>query len=355
VRLLVTGTDGYIGCVMAPYLADAGHEVVGLDTGYFTEALLGAPPFAGYRTIVKDVRAVSREDLDSIDAVVHLAGLSNDALGELSRRVTFDINHRATMRLAWLCKAAGVSRFVYASSCSIYGRSSADIVDEGSPFDPQTDYAVCKMLDERELSDLADDTFSPTFLRNATAYGASPRMRFDLVVNNLTALAWTTNRIAMVSDGTPWRPIVHVLDICRAFRAALEAPRATVHDRVFNVGRTDENYQIRDIASTIAHVFPGCEVTFGKADPDQRSYRVSFDRVATTLPGFACEWDLTRGASQLRQLYERTGLTPEMFRQRPFTRIKQLQHLLATAQIDAEFYWTQPVPALRSASLAEHV
>jgi len=339
---------------MAPHIAGAGHDVVGLDTGYFREAQLGSAPFSDFRTIVKDVRLVTRADLDGIDAVIHLAGLSNDALGEISRRVTFDINHRATMRLAALCKAAGISRFVYASSCSIYGKSSADIVDESSPFDPQTDYAVCKMLDERELSDLADDTFSPTFLRNATAYGASPRMRFDLVVNNLAALAWTTNRIAMVSDGTPWRPIVHVLDICRAFSAALEAPREAVHDRVFNVGRTDENYQIRDIAAAIAQVFPNCQVSFGKTDPDQRSYRVSFDRVATELPGFSCEWDLIKGATQLRQLYEQTGMSEDIFRHRPFTRIRQLQHLLSTAQIDSEFYWAKSVGSPHAAELAQH-
>lgn len=339
---------------MAPYLANAGHDVVGLDTGYFREAQLGAAPFAGFRTITKDVRLVTRDDLDGIDAVIHLAGLSNDALGELSRRVTFDINHRATMRLAALCKSAGISRFVYASSCSIYGKSSAEVVDESSPFDPQTDYAVCKMLDERELSDLADDAFSPTFLRNATAYGASPRMRFDLVVNNLAALAWTTNRIAMVSDGTPWRPIVHVLDICGAFKAALEAPREAVHDRVFNVGRTDENYQIRDIAAAIAKVFPNCEVSFGKSDPDQRSYRVSFDRVMTELPGFSCKWDLIKGATQLRQLYEQTGMTEDLFRHRPFTRIKQLQYLLTTSQIDAEFHWTRLVGSTQAAELAQH-
>lgn len=350
-RVLITGTDGYIGCLMAAAIVEAGHEVVGLDTAYFRDAQLGPPPFAGFTTITKDVRLIARTDLDGIDAVIHLAGLSNDALGELSRRVTFDINHRATMRLAALCKATGISRFVYASSCSIYGKSSADIVDESSPFDPQTDYAVCKMLDERELSDLADDTFSPTFLRNATAYGASPRMRFDLVVNNLSALAWTTKRIAMVSDGTPWRPIVHVLDICRAFRAALEAPREAVHDRVFNVGRTDENYQIRDIAGAVARVFPECELSFGKSDPDQRSYRVSFDRVGVELPGFRCEWDLTKGATQLRALYEQTGMTETLFRDRPFTRIKQLQHLLATGQIDPEFYWARSVASPASPSL----
>jgi nucleoside-diphosphate-sugar epimerase len=256
-RILITGTDGYIGCVLAPAVIDAGHEVVGLDTRYFDEALLGAPPRSGYPVIVKDVRDIAREDLEGIDAVMHLAGLSNDALGELSRRVTFDINHRATVRLATLCKDAGVERFIYSSSCSVYGKSSADIVTEETPFDPQTDYAVCKMLDERELSDLADESFSPTFLRNATAYGASPRMRFDLVVNNLSALAWTTRRIAMVSDGTPWRPIVHILDISRAFLAALAAPRHTVHNQVFNVGRTDENYQIREIATCVGDVFPG--------------------------------------------------------------------------------------------------
>ncbi len=353
-RVLITGTDGYIGCLMAPFIANAGHDVVGLDTGYFRDAQLGPAPFSGFTTITKDVRLVTRADLDGVDAVIHLAGLSNDALGELSRRVTFDINHRATMRLAALCKEARISRFVYASSCSVYGKSSADIVDESFPFDPQTDYAVCKMLDERELSDLADDTFSPTFLRNATAYGASPRMRFDLVVNNLAALAWTTNRIAMVSDGTPWRPIVHVLDICGAFRAALNAPREAVHDRVFNVGRTDENYQIRDIAAAVAGVFPNCEVSFGKSDPDQRSYRVSFDRVATELPGFSCEWDLVKGATQLRELYEQTRMTEELFRHRPFTRIKQLQHLLSSAQIDAEFYWTRAVSATPAKELAQH-
>ena len=338
-RVLITGTDGYIGCLLAGYLMDAGHEVVGLDTNYFHDALLGPPPQSNYPVIVKDLRDVELKDLDGVDAVAHLAGLSNDALGELSRRVTFDINHRATVRLATLCKQARIERFVYSSSCSVYGKSSADIVDEESPFDPQTDYAVCKMLDERELADLADDRFSPTFLRNATAYGASPRMRFDLVVNNLSALAWTSRKIAMVSDGTPWRPIVHVLDICGAFRAALHAPREAVHNRVFNAGRNDENYQIREIALCIGEVFPDCEVTFGKSDPDQRSYRVSFDKVATALPGFTCEWDLRAGATQLRTLYEQTGLSKTDFEHRPFTRIKQLRHLLSEGRLDPEFYW----------------
>lgn len=338
-RILITGTDGYIGCLLAPFLIDAGHEVVGLDTHYFEEARLGDAPRLGYPTLRKDIRDIAASDLQGIDAVMHLAGLSNDALGELSRRVTYDINHRATVRLATLCRAAGIGRFIYSSSCSVYGKSSEAIVTETSPFDPQTDYAVCKMLDERELSDLAGDDFSPTFLRNATAYGASPRMRFDLVVNNLSALAWTRKQIAMVSDGTPWRPIVHVLDICAAFRAALEAPRDLVHNQVFNVGRTDENYQIRDIATCIGDVFPDCTVTFGKSDPDQRSYRVSFDKITAGLPGFVCAWDLGKGVGQLKQLYERTALSASAFAHRPFTRIKQLQHLLAEGRIDPEFYW----------------
>src|SRR5690606_15391407 len=224
------------------------------------------------------------------------------------------------------------------------GKSAAAIVSETSPVDPQTDYARCKVLNERELSALATSDFSPTFLRNATAYGASPRMRFDLVVNNLSGRAWTTKQIAMTSDGTPWRPIVHVLDICAAMRAALEAPRELVHNQVFNVGRTDENYRIREIAETIGEVFPGCEITFGASDPDQRSYRVSFDKIASELPGFRPEWDLRRGAEQLRALYERVPLTNELFQSPPFTRLAQLRRYLAEGRLDERFFWTGVEP-----------
>jgi nucleoside-diphosphate-sugar epimerase len=269
---------------MAPFIAAHGHEVVGLDTLYFREAQLGPAADTSFRTINKDLRHMDRRDFEGFDAVIHLAGLSNDALGQISRQVTYDVNHHGSTRLAVLAKEAGVERFLYASSCSVYGRSHEEIVTEDSKLNPQTDYALCKMLDEREVAALADDAFSPTFLRNATAYGASPRMRFDLVVNNLAALAWTRRRIAMTSDGTPWRPIVHVLDICQAFAAALHAPRELVHNEVFNVGRTDENFQIRQIAECLAAVFPGCEVTFGVRDPDQRSYRVSFDKIASISP-----------------------------------------------------------------------
>lgn len=341
-RVLITGTDGYIGCLLAPVVAGRGHEVVGLDTRYFRDARLGTDPDASFPTIDKDLRHVTRRDLEGFDAVIHLAGLSNDALGRLSRQVTYDVNHYASTRVAALAKDAGVTRFLYSSSCSVYGRSHETIVTEESRLDPQTDYALCKMLDEREIAALADDSFSPTSLRNATAYGASPRMRFDLVVNNLAGLAWTTRRIAMLSDGTPWRPIVHVLDICNAFVAALEAPREAVHNEIFNVGRTDENYQIREIATCLAEVFPQCDVSFGASDPDQRSYRVSFDKISRQLPGFRCDWNLRRGAMQLRELYERVQLTDEMFQFRAFTRLSQLKHLLDTGAIDADFFWARP-------------
>jgi len=350
-RVLITGTDGYIGCLMAPVLMRAGHDVVGLDTRYFSDARLGEEPARGYPTIDKDLRHVTRADLEGFDAVVHLAGLSNDALGAISSAVTYAVNYTASTRLAELAREAGVSRFVYSSSCSVYGRSDAEIVSEDSPVNPQTDYARCKVLDEIDMAKLACDSFSPTFLRNATAYGASPRMRFDLVVNNLSGCAYTTGRIAMVSDGTPWRPIVHVLDICEAFRAALAAPREAVHNKVFNVGRSDENFRIREIAEIVAETFPGCEVTFGASDPDQRSYRVSFDRITRELPGFQCAWDLRRGVAELRELYERARMSGDQFRFRAFTRLRQLKHLMDEGQLDADFFWTsaaaaRPEPAL---------
>jgi nucleoside-diphosphate-sugar epimerase len=340
-RVLITGTDGYIGCILAPLLIERGYEVVGLDTRYYHEALLGAAPDTSFPRIDKDLRHVGPEDLQGCDAVLHLAGLSNDALGQISSEVTHEINHVAAVRLAQLARDAGVTRFVYSSSCSVYGKSDADVVDERSPVDPKTDYALCKVLDEREIGALAGDSFSPTFLRNATAYGVSPRMRFDLVVNQLAALAWTRRKIALVSDGTPWRPLVHIRDISQAFVAALEAPREAVHNVVFNVGSTSANYQIREIATAVAEAFPGCELSFGSSDPDQRSYRVSFEKIAGQLPGFYCRWNLHRGVTELREFFEGVHLTEEQFAFRAFTRLRQLKHLIDDGQIDDRFFWTR--------------
>ncbi len=341
-NVLVTGTDGYIGTLLAPALADHGHNVVGLDTGFYRDGCLygGVPQPA--KTIRKDIRLITEEDLAGFDAVVHLAELSNDPLGQQNPELTYAINHRGSVELAKKCKHVGISRFVYTSSCSVYGVGSDAYMTEESETNPQTAYAECKVLVERDVAQLADDTFSPTFLRNATAYGPSPRMRFDIVLNNLAGLAWTTKQIKMTSDGTPWRPLVHVLDICEAVACTLAAPRDAVHNQIFNVGDTDHNYRVREIAQIVAETFPGCELSFGNNDADNRSYRVSFEKINTHLSGFKCRRDAAVGAQQLREIFEQIGLTREMFEDRAFTRLKQLNHLLSTGQIDDRFFWRQP-------------
>jgi nucleoside-diphosphate-sugar epimerase len=334
-RLLVTGTEGYIGSVLGAYLAERGHSVVGVDAGFYREARLYDA--AEVDTIQADIRDVAADDLRGFDAVVHMAELSNDPLGQLAPHVTRMINHEGSVQLASAARAAGVERFVYTSSCSVYGAAEEDIVDETSPLRPQTEYAVCKGLVERDAAALADDGFSPTFLRNATVYGASPRLRFDIVLNNLCGLAWTTREIRMESDGTPWRPLVHVRDVCKAIALTLEAPREQVHGLVMNVGDASANYQIREVAEIVAAVFPGCTVTVGGRSPDVRSYRVSFDRIRAVLPEFACEWNAERGARELLEVFESAGLTENDFRSRRFTRLKQIEHLLETGQLDADF------------------
>jgi nucleoside-diphosphate-sugar epimerase len=343
-KLLVTGVEGYIGCLLAPFLQARGHELVGLDTGYYRDGWLFSdrslvPGFP--RTVNRDIRHIEAEDLQGVDAVVHLAELSNDPLGENDPDLTHKINHRASVRLAQLARDAGVKRFVYTSSCSVYGvADGAEPMTERSPTNPQTAYAVCKTLVERDVSQLAAANFSPTFLRNATAYGASPRMRFDIVLNNLCGIAATTGRIVMTSDGTPWRPLVHVLDICEAIACALEAPRDAVHNEVFNVGHDEDNYQVREIAEIVAGAYPGCEVSFGPAGGDNRSYRVSFAKIHGQLPGFRCTWDARKGAAQLRRVFDRIGLDAELFQSRPFTRLKQLKYLTSTGQLDPQLFWT---------------
>jgi nucleoside-diphosphate-sugar epimerase len=328
---------------LAPFLADRGHDVVGLDTGFYRDGQLYNGPGNHATQIRKDVRLTTEADLEGFDAVVHLAELSNDPLGQHNPELTFKINHLGTVEFARKCKRAGVERFVYSSSCSVYGVGAEEWKTEETPPNPQTAYAECKVLVERDVSALADDRFSPTFLRNATAYGPSPRMRFDIVLNNLAGLAWTTGEIRLRSDGTPWRPLVHVLDICEAIACTLEAPRDAIHNQIFNVGSTAENYRVREIAEIVAAVFSGCRLTVGASDGDNRSYRVSFDKIQSRLPGFHCQHDAASGAEQLRQLFERIGLSREMFEFRAFTRLRQLEYLLATGQVDSDLFWRREV------------
>jgi nucleoside-diphosphate-sugar epimerase len=319
-----------------------GHVVIGLDTGFYRRGWLytdresaGVSP----QTLALDLRGVQAADLRGFDCVVHLAELSNDPLGELRPDVTLAINHAASVRLASLAKQAGVSRFVYASSCAVYGAGRDGVLTEQSTPDPQTTYARCKVMVETDVGALADEGFSPVFLRNATAFGASPRMRFDIVLNNLAGLARTTGQIRMTSDGTPWRPLVHVLDICQAVACTVEAPRASIHNEIFNVGDNAQNYQVRDIAALVQEAFPDCDLALGSNGGDRRSYRVSFDKIRTELPGFRCEWDARRGVAQLRELFDRIELTRERFQFCAFTRLEELKYLLDTRQLDDHLFW----------------
>jgi nucleoside-diphosphate-sugar epimerase len=340
-KILVTGTEGYLGCLLAPELLRDGHDVLGVDTGFYKAGWLYDGVDATPRTLVKDIRRLTVDDLAGIDAVVHMAELSNDPLGQLSPTITYEINHQGSVRLAELARRAGVGRFIYMSSCSVYGVADGE-VDETSPVNPQTAYAECKTLVERDLSAMASDDFSPTFMRNATAFGASPRMRFDIVLNNLSGLAWTEKRIAMISDGSPWRPLVHGLDIAKAIRCVLAAPRELVHGEVFNVGATDQNYRVREIAEIVSAQFPGCELAFGSTSGDNRSYRVSFEKISNKLPGFSCDWDARLGAHQLYQVFNSIDLDSTTFTGRGHTRLLQLQHLINTGQVDDSLFWSRP-------------
>jgi nucleoside-diphosphate-sugar epimerase len=341
-RICVTGSDGYLGSLLTPELLKRGFDVVGLDTGFYRERALYQSRWNVPFTVAKDLRQVEAKDFDGTDAIVHMAELSNDPLGQLAPNITYEINHLGSVRLARIARDAKVKRFVYMSSCSVYGVADRGLVDEESPVNPQTAYAECKTLVERDVKLLARHDFSPTFMRNATAYGASPRMRFDIVLNNLAGLAWTEKEIRMTSDGTPWRPLVHGLDICQAIVAVLEAPPDAVHNEVFNVGDTSHNYRVREIAEIVANAFPGCKVSFGPSGADNRSYRVSFEKIRERLPDFRCMWDARRGAQQLYDLFTRIEMPRELFQHRAFTRLKQLEYLLRTRQIDAQFFWNDP-------------
>jgi nucleoside-diphosphate-sugar epimerase len=341
-KAFVTGVNGYIGAVLAPYLMTRGITVVGFDTGYYRDGWLYSNdrnlPVSPL-TINKDLRHIEAADLAGCDAVAHLAELSNDPLGQNNPGVTFEINHAGSVRLARLAQDAGIKRFVYTSSCSIYGAGTGDFVDETAPPNPQTAYAECKALVERDVGAMTSGDFCPVFLRNATAYGPSPRMRFDIVINDLSALAWTTKQIAMTSDGSPWRPVVHVEDICEAIYRALIAPADAVRGKIFNVGQNSDNYRVREIAQIIAEEFPGCTVSVGPPSADNRSYRVNFDRIHRELPDFRCRYTARDGARQLREIFERIGMTAETYKFRAFTRLKQLKYLESTQQVDGKFFW----------------
>jgi nucleoside-diphosphate-sugar epimerase len=338
-QILLTGNDGYLGAVMAPVLVARGHTVRGLDAGFYRDGLLYADPAAAVPGVTMDTRHVTAEDLRGFDAVIHLAELSNDPLGQHRPDITFAINGDGSARLARMAKASGVRRFIYSSSCSVYGIGDGNAKTETSAVAPLTAYAECKLRTEAVLAELAGDGFCPTSMRNATAFGASPRMRFDIVLNQFAGMAATQGHLVMKSDGSPWRPLVHALDIAEAFACVLEAPAEVVHNQIFNVGSNAETYRVREIAEIVASAFPGCTVTYGPPDNDGRSYRVSFDKISAAIPAFRCRWSAEAGARQLAELFGRIGLTSERFQFRAFTRLEQLKYLLATAAIDNNFYW----------------
>jgi nucleoside-diphosphate-sugar epimerase len=334
VRVLLTGHQGYLGTVMVPVLQADGHEVIGLDSGLFAGCLLGPAPAdpLGYAV---DLRDVTQAELSGVDAVIHLAALSNDPLGALAPDLTYDINHHASVRLARLARDAGVRRFLYASTCSVYGASGGgDLVAEDAPLKPVTPYAESKVRVEDDLRDLADDHFSPVFLRNATAFGYSPRLRADIVLNNLVAHAHLSGEVLVLSDGTPWRPLVHAQDIAHAFAAALVAPRGAVHAKAFNIGTERNNVTVAEIAAEVVEAVPGSTLRItGEAGADPRSYRVDFSRFRTAVPGFECAWTVKDGANELIGAYQRYGLTRETFERR-FTRLAWLRDRQEAGAVD---------------------
>lgn len=338
-NVLVTGSHGYIGTILVPMLIAEGHEVVGLDTDLYERCTFSGS-VSEVKKIRKDVRAIQKEDVEGFDAIIHLAGLSNDPLGDFNPSLTEDINEKGSLRLAQAAKEAGVERFLFASSCSNYGAGGSDFLTEEAPFNPVTPYGISKVRVEEGLQKMADETFSPTYLRASTAYGVSPRLRFDLVANNLTAWAFTTGKVYLKSDGTPWRPIVHVEDISRAYIAALHAPRDLVHNEAFNVGMTTENYQMSEIAELVQEIVPNCEIEYAPdAGPDKRCYRVDCNKIANTLHEFKPQWTARRGIEQLYNKYKKVGLTLEEFEGSKYMRIAHIKYLISEGLLDRDFFW----------------
>jgi nucleoside-diphosphate-sugar epimerase len=340
-RILVTGHNGFIGSVMAPHFASAGYEVMGLDTGYFSECSL-VPDLGQVPAIKKDLRDLAAADLSGFDAVIHLAALSNDPIGNLNDSWTEDINFKASVKLAELAKAAGVRRYLFSSSCIMYGSADALVVTEESPLDPKTEYARSKVKAERAITAMASQNFSPVFIRNGTIYGVSPRMRFDTVLNDLMGSAVTTGKVVVHSDGKPWRPVTHVQDVARYFQAVLEAPVEKIHNQAFNAGANELNHQIIELAQIAVQTVPGCKLEMmPKPGADQRTYKADFGKFARTFPDFKFKWNAVRGAAELYEACKQAKLTHADYTDKKFTRLKWLRYLLDSGRLDGALRWSK--------------